>query len=131
MYSVLNDKSKAAKQKSGWGGRQGGGEKDYSKEKEDQVQRLCSIQLSSVTQLYPTLCNPMGPSVFSVHHQLPEFAQTHGHQVRDPIISSSVVPFSCLQSFPASGSFPMNQFFVSGDQSIGSSASVLPMNIQG
>ena len=50
-----------------------------------------------------------------------------------PIISSSVVPFSsCLQSFPASGSFPMNQFFLSGGQSIGVSAStsVLPMNIQ-
>ena len=46
-------------------------------------------------------------------------------------ISSSVVPFSsCLQSFPASGSFPMSQFFSSGGQSIGASASVLPMNIQ-
>ena len=51
-----------------------------------------------------------------------------------PTISSSAVPFSsCLQSFPASGSFPMSQFFESGDQSIGvsASASVLPMNIQG
>ena len=51
-----------------------------------------------------------------------------------PNISSSVVPFSpCLQSFPASGPFPMNQFFASGGQSIGASASasVLPMNIQG
>ena len=50
-----------------------------------------------------------------------------------PTISSSVVPFSsCLQSFPASGSFPVSQFFVSGSQSIGvsASASVLPMNIQ-
>ena len=50
-----------------------------------------------------------------------------------PTISSSVVPFSsCLQSFPASGSFQMNQFFTSGGQSIGvsASASVLPMNIQ-
>ena len=47
-------------------------------------------------------------------------------------ISSSVVPFSCLQSCPASGSFPVSQFFTSGDQSIGvsASASVLPMNIQ-
>ena len=48
-------------------------------------------------------------------------------------ISSSVVPFSsCLQSFPASGSFPMSQFFASGGQSIGVSAStsVLPVNIQ-
>ena len=50
-----------------------------------------------------------------------------------PTISSCVVPFSsCLQSCPASGSFPMSQFFTSGGQSIGAStsASVLPMNIQ-
>ena len=50
-----------------------------------------------------------------------------------PTISSSVIPFSsCLQSFPASGSFPMSQIFTSGDQSIraSSSVSVLPMNIQ-
>ena len=50
-----------------------------------------------------------------------------------PTISSSVVPFSShLQSFPASGSFQMNQLFVSSGQSIGASAStsVLPMNIQ-
>ena len=50
-----------------------------------------------------------------------------------PTISSSVIPFpSYLQSFPASGSFQMSQFFTSGGQSIGASAltSVLPMNIQ-
>ena len=50
-----------------------------------------------------------------------------------PTISSSVIPFySWLQSFPASGSFPMSQFFTSGGQSIrvSASASVLPMNIQ-
>ena len=50
-----------------------------------------------------------------------------------PTISSSISPFSsCLQSFPASGSFQMSQFFTSGGQSIGvsASASVLPMNIQ-
>jgi len=50
-----------------------------------------------------------------------------------PTISSSAVPFSsCLQSFPASGAFQMCQFFTSGGQSIGvsASASVLPMNIQ-
>ena len=49
------------------------------------------------------------------------------------ISSSSVIPFSsCLQSFPASGSYPMSQFFASGGQSIAVSASlsVLPMNIQ-
>ena len=50
-----------------------------------------------------------------------------------PTISSSVIPFSSsLQSFPASGSFPLSQFFISGGQSIrvSASASVLPMNIQ-
>ena len=54
--------------------------------------------------------------------------------VMHPTISSSAVPFSChLQSFSASGSFPVSQFFASGGQSIGASASasVLPMNIQG
>ena len=51
-----------------------------------------------------------------------------------PTILSSVVPFaSCLQPFPASGSFPVSQFFTSGCQSIrvSASVSVLPMNIQG
>ena len=50
-----------------------------------------------------------------------------------PTISSSVIPFSsCFQSFPASGSFQMSQFFTSGGQSIGVSASIsiLPMNTQ-
>ena len=50
-----------------------------------------------------------------------------------PTISSSVVPFSsCLQSFPASGSFPRSQFFSSDGQSIAASASatILPKNIQ-
>ena len=50
----------------------------------------------------------------------------------DPTISSSAVPFSsCLQSFQASGSFPVSQFFSSGSQSIGASASAFPMNTQG
>ena len=51
-----------------------------------------------------------------------------------PTISSSVIPFSsCLQSFPASGSFPMSQLLAWGGQSVGvsASASVLPMNTQG
>ena len=73
---------------------------------------------------------------FPVHHWLPELAQTRVHRVGrwcHPTISSSVVLFSsCLQSFPASGSFPMSQFFASGGWSIGvsASASVLPVNIQ-
>ena len=50
-----------------------------------------------------------------------------------PTIASSAAAFSCLQSFPASGSFPMSWLFASSGQSIGASttASVLPMNIQG
>jgi len=55
------------------------------------------------------------------------------HHWCHPTISSSAVPFSsCLPSFPASGSFSMSQFFASGGQSIGASASmsVLPMNIR-
>ena len=54
------------------------------------------------------------------------------HRWCHPTISSSVIPFfSCLKSFPASGSFPMSQFFASGGHSSGvsASASVLPMNI--
>ena len=54
------------------------------------------------------------------------------HQWCHPTISSSVVLYSCLQCFPASGSFQMSRFFTSGSQSIGvsASASILPMNIQ-
>ena len=97
---------------------------------------LASVQLSSGAQLCLTLCDSMDFSSpgFPVHHQLPEFTQTHVHWVGDAIqTSSSVIPFSyCLQSFQASGSFQMSQFFASGGQSIGVSASatVLPMNIQ-
>ena len=80
------------------------------------------------------LCNPMDCSTpgFPVLHQLQELAQTHVHGVNDaiPTISFSVVPFSCLQSFPPSGSFPVSQLFTSGGQSIGASASILSMNIQ-
>ena len=53
------------------------------------------------------------------------------HQWCHPTISSSVTLFSCLQSFPASVSFSMSWLFESGGQSIGASASVPPMNIQG
>ena len=84
-----------------------------------------------------TLCNPMDCNIpgFPVLHYLLEFAQTHTHwlsQWYHWTISSSVSPFSsCLQSFLASGSFPVSWHFPSGSQSIGASASVLPMNIQG
>ena len=82
-----------------------------------------SVQFSSVAQLCPTLCDPMNYSTpgLPVHHQIPEFTQTHVHRISDarPAISSSVIPFSsCPQSLPASGSFPMSQLFASGGQSI-------------
>ena len=80
-----------------------------------------SVTFSSVTQLCLTLCDPMDYSTtgFPVLHHLPELTQTHIRWVSDAIppscpLSSPVVPFtSCLQSFPASGSFLMSQLFAS------------------
>ena len=77
----------------------------------------CVSQFSSVSQSCPTLRDPKDCSTpgFPIHQQTPELAQTHIHQVGDAIqpISSSVVLFSsCLQTFPASGSFPMSQFLL-------------------
>ena len=92
---------------------------------------------SSVAQSYLTLCNPLDCSMpgFPVHHWLTELTQTHVHWVGDAIQPPYplVITFSsCLQSFPASGSFPISQFLASGGQKIGvsASASVLPMNVQ-
>ena len=73
-------------------------------------------EIRSVAQSCPTLCDPMNHSTprLPVHHQLPEFTQTHVHRVSDAIqpFSSSVVPFSsCPQSLPASESFPLSQLF--------------------
>ena len=68
------------------------------------------------------------------HHEFPELTQTHCPSSRwcHPTNSFSAILFSCLQSFPASGSFPMSQFLASGGQSIGvsGSTSVLTMKIQ-
>ena len=74
-----------------------------------QTQLNDSVQFSSVTQSCLTLCNPMNRSMsgLPVHHQLPEFTQTHVHQVGDAIQPSHPLlsPFSsCPQSLPASGS---------------------------
>ena len=95
------------------------------------------LQFSSVTRSCLTLCDPRDCSTpgLSVQHQLPELTQTHVHRVGDAIQSSHPLssPFSShLQSFPASGSFQMSQFFTSGGQSVrvSASASVLPMSIQ-
>ena len=98
---------------------------------------LLFTSISSVAQSCPTLCSPMNCSTsgFPIHHQLLDLAPTHVHQGKwcHPTISSSVIPLSsCLQCFPAWGSFPRSQFFASGGRSIGvsASASVLQMNIQ-
>ena len=118
------------------------------------VQFSCfsSVQFSSIAQSCLTLCDPMNRSTpgLPVHHQLPEFTQTHVHRVSDGIqpshpLSSPSPPapnpsqhqslFKWVNSshFPESGSFQMSQLFISDGQSIGISAStsVLPMNTQG
>ena len=86
------------------------------------------IQFSSVSQLCPTLCDPMDCSTpgLPVYHQLLELAQTNVHQVGDaiqlshPLSSPSPPAFSHSQH---QGLFQMSQFFASGSQRIGVSAS--------
>ena len=97
---------------------------------------LQSFQFSSVTHW--SECLTLGLQ----HARFPCLSPTPGWNYSNlcpsswwchPVISTSVAPFSsCLQSFPASGFFPMSQFFTSGGQNIvaSASASVLPMNIQ-
>ena len=82
-----------------------------------------SLWLHGQQQARPPCPSPT-PGVYSNSYPLSRWCH--------PTISSSVIPFSCLQSFPASGAFPMSQFFASGGQSTGvsASASVLLMNIQ-
>ena len=94
------------------------------------------VQLSSVTQSCLTLCDPMDCTTpgFPVHHQLLELAQTHVHQVGDaiqpyhPLSSPSPPAFNLSQH----QSLFKSQFFVSGGQSTGVSASapIFPINIQ-
>ena len=91
------------------------------------VQPLSRVQLSVTpwTAAHQASLSKPTPGVYS--NSCPSSLWYH------PAISSFIIPFSsCLQSFPASGSFPMSPFFESGGQSIGvsASASVLPMNIQ-
>ena len=96
---------------------------------------ISSVQFSNSVVF--TLCHPIDCSApgFPVCHQLLEL-HTNSCPLSwwcHPTISSFVVPFSShFQSFPALGCFPVSQFFLSGGQSIGisASASVLPMNIQ-
>ena len=92
------------------------------------VQFSCSVMSNSLwphgLQHARPPCPSPTPRVYSNSGPLSQWCH--------PTISSSVFSFSCLQSFPGSGSFPMSQFFTSGSQSIGvsASASVLPMDIQ-
>ena len=88
-----------------------------------------SVQsLSRVQLCYPMDCSTLG---LRVHHQLLELVQTHVHWVGDTI-NHLILCHPLPLPFPASGSFPMSQFFASGGQSIGvsASASVLPANNQ-
>ena len=95
------------------------------------------IQGLSVTQSCTTLWDPMDCSTrgFPILHHSPEFLKLMS--IESVMPSNHLIlcrPFSsCLQSFPASGSFPVSQLFTSGGQSIGAwaSALVLPMNVQG
>ena len=93
------------------------------------------LESCSAAQSCPTLCDPMDCSMpgFPLLHRLPRVCSNSCLLSRwcHPTISSSVAPFSCFQSFLASGFFPMSWLFTSGSQSIGASASVLPMNSQG
>ena len=93
------------------------------------VQFSCSVVSDSLQphELQHARLSCPSPTPGACSNSCPSSQQCH------PTVSSSVVPFSsCLQFFPASGSFQMNQFFASSGQSIGvsASASVLPMNIQ-
>ena len=85
-----------------------------------------SSQFSSVAQSCLTLCDPMSDSAqpgLPVHHQLPEPTQTRVHWVGDAIQPSQPLLTPSTQTFQASGSFPVSQFFASGGQSIGAPAS--------
>ena len=89
----------------------------------------------SVTKSCLTLCIPMNCSTagFPVLHHLLKLARIELMSIESVKLSNHLGLFSShLQSFPASGPFQMSQFFASGDQSIGASASasILPMNIQ-
>ena len=100
-------------------------------------QILSPYQFSSVARSCPTLRDSMDCSIpgLPVHHQLPELTQTHVHWVGDAIQPSHTLSSPSPPAFnlsPASGSFPMSQFFTSSGQIFGVSAStsVLLRNIQ-
>ena len=87
----------------------------------------------SVAKSCPVLCKPMNCSTpgFPGLQHLPEFAQIHVLYSQWCYLILCHLLLLCLQFFPASGSFPMSHLFASDGQSIGASASALPMSIQG
>ena len=95
-----------------------------------------SVQFNSVAQSCPTVYDPMNRSTpgLSVHHQFPEFTQTHVHRVSDAIQPSHPLssPFPPALNASQRQSFPMSQLFTWGGQSTGVSAlaSFLPKNTQ-
>jgi len=94
---------------------------------------LSSVQSLSHVRLFETPWTAARQASLSIIDSQSFLNSCPSSQWCHPTISSSVVPFStCLQYFPASESFPMSQFFTSGGQSTGVSAStsVLPKNIQ-
>ena len=94
-----------------------------------------SVNFSSVAQSCLTLCDPMNRSTpgLPVHQQLPEFTQTHDHQVSDAIQPSLSSPSPPVPNPSQHQSFPVSQLFTWGDQSTGVSAlaSFLPKKSQG
>ena len=98
------------------------------------ISKTASVQFSSVPQSCPTPCDPLDRNTpgLPVHEQYPKLVQAHVHSVMpsNHLILCRPLLLSSLQSLPASGSFPMDQFFTSGGQSIGASAKVFPVNIQ-
>ena len=93
---------------------------------------LSSVQSLSHVWLFPTSWTAACQASLSITQSWSLLELMSIGQWFHPTISSSIGPFSCLQSFPASGSFPMSQLFTWGGSSIGvsASASVLPMNTQ-
>ena len=95
---------------------------------------LISLEFSSVTQSYPTLCNPVNYSTsgLPVHHQLPEFTQTHIHRVGDAIQQSHPLSSPSPPAPNPSQHQSLFQLFAWGGQSTGVSAlaSFLPKNTQ-
>ena len=96
---------------------------------------LCSVSISSVTQSCPTLCGPMDCSTARLPYPSPTPGAYSNSCPSSLVMPSNHLILCCplsshLQFFPASGSFPVSRFFASSGQSIGASASVLPMNIQ-